>query len=81
MSIKYDKNTDTPAIILGPELYGACGYKAGDFTAFVDDADSLVKISIANASRFVARALAAEVAVAGAPAVEPPKIYHSTLEE
>jgi KTSC domain len=39
----------------------------------VDEGDALVSVTIAHASRFVARALAAGVKVEGAPAVEPPK--------
>ena len=73
MPVLYDQDSDTLTVTLGPEFDESIGYEAGDFTAFVDDADSLVKITITNASRFVTQALAAGVKVKGAPDVPPPQ--------
>ncbi len=73
MPIQYDKESDTLTIILGPEHYETYELEAGDFAIVVDEMDALVSITIANATRFIARALAAGVKVEGAPAVEPPK--------
>ena len=73
MSIRYDEKSDTLTITLGPERYEAYELEAGDFAVVVDEMDTLVSVTIANASRFVARALAAGVKVERAPAVEPPK--------
>jgi uncharacterized protein YuzE len=73
MSIRYDEKSDTLTITLGPERYEAYELEAGDYAVVVDETDALVSITIANASRFVGRALAAGVKVEGAPAVEPPK--------
>ncbi|HBY99015.1 MAG: hypothetical protein M5U01_22895 [Ardenticatenaceae bacterium] len=58
-------------ISLGPALYESGEYSAGGFSAFIDDTDSLVKVVISNASRFIGRALAAGVEVEGTPQVEP----------
>jgi hypothetical protein len=58
---------------LGPETYESYEFEAGDFTVVVGEADELVGVTIANASRFIARALVAGVKVEGAPAVAPPK--------
>lgn len=71
MSLFYDQDSDTLTVTLGPETYGSCEHEAGDFVAFVDDADNLVKITIANVSGFIARALAVGVKVEGAPNVPP----------
>ena len=60
-------------ITLGPERYEAYELEAGDFSVVVDEMNALISISIANASRFVGRALAAGIKVEGAPAVEPSK--------
>ena len=73
MSIRYDEKSDILTITLGPEHYEAYELEAGDFAIVVDETDALVSITIANASRFVGRALAAGVKVEGAPMVEPPK--------
>ena len=73
MTIRYDQSADTLTIILGPEPYEPYEYEAGGYTAVVDAADALVKGSIANASRFVARALAAGVKVEGAPLIQAPR--------
>mgnify|MGYP006305094015 CR=1 FL=1 len=80
MSVSYDKNSDTLTITLAPEFYDDLyEFEAGDFTAVVDQADSLVKITIARASKFLHRALAAGVEVEDAPPVAPPQegmIWH-----
>ena len=73
MTIRYDQGTDTLTITMGPEPYERYEYQAGGFTAVVDEADALVEVRIANASRFVARALAAGVQVEGAPPVQAPQ--------
>lgn len=73
MPIQYDRETDTLTVTLGPEAYEAYELEAGDWSVVIDEADSLVSVTLANASRFVARALAAGVEVEGAPDVEPPK--------
>jgi hypothetical protein len=73
MTIKYDTESDTLTVLLGPERFGAYDLKAGDFTVVLGHADNLMRVSIANASHFVARALAAGVEVEGAPDVEPPQ--------
>jgi hypothetical protein len=74
MTIRYDQDTDTLTIGLGPRPFEAYPHEAGDFTAYIDDTDALVEIIIARASRFVARALATGIKVEGAPEVgERPK--------
>lgn len=73
MPILYDQRSDTLSVKLGPEPYEAYDFEGGDFTVTVGEADELVKITIANASRFVARALAAGVKVENAPEVAPLK--------
>ena len=72
MTIRYDQETDTLTIKLGPDPYDGYQLKAGDFAVLVGDSDDLVRITIANASRFVARSVAAGVKVDGVPAVPPP---------
>jgi hypothetical protein len=59
-------------IIIGPEPYESYELEAGDFAVVIDDADTLVEITISNASRFVTRALAAGVQVEESPAAQPP---------
>ena len=73
MPIHYDEKSDTLTIVLRPEHYETYELEAGDFAVVVDETDALVSIAIANATRFIARALAAGVKVEGAPTVEPPK--------
>lgn len=73
MPIRYDTENDTLTITLGPELYEAYELEAGDWSVVIDEADTLVSVTIARASRFVARALAAGIEVEGAPTVEPTK--------
>jgi uncharacterized protein YuzE len=73
MPIRYDTETDTLTITLAPETYEAYELEAGDWSVVIDEADRLVSVTIANAGRFVARALAAGVDVEGTPAVEPPQ--------
>lgn len=73
MAIRYEENTDTLTLTLGPERYECYELEAGDFSVVVDETNALVSITISHASRFVAQALAAGVKVAGAPAVEPPQ--------
>ena len=78
MTIRYDQKTDTLTIKLGPEPYNAYPLEAGDFAVLVGDNDDLVSITVANASRFVTRSVAAGVKVEGAPAVPPPQgmVWH-----
>jgi uncharacterized protein YuzE len=71
--IRYDQDTDTLTITLGPIPYDAYSLDKGDFTVVTDEGGDLFEIEIANASRFVGRALAAGVQVEGAPKVEPPQ--------
>ena len=72
MTIFYDQDSDTLTVTLGPEVYDeSFELEAGDFSAVVDGADQLVKVAIANASRFIARALTAGVEVEGGPSVPP----------
>jgi hypothetical protein len=73
MPIRYDAESDKLTITLGPEGYETFEFEAGDWSVVLDGADRLVSVTIANASRFVARALAAGIEVEGAPAVERPK--------
>jgi hypothetical protein len=73
MTVKYDKNGDTLTILLGPEAYESYELEAGDFTVVVDEGDGLIRIIIANASRFVTQALAAGVKIESVPTPEPPK--------
>jgi uncharacterized protein YuzE len=61
MPIRYDAESDTLTITLGPELYEAYELEAGDWSVVIDEADTLVSVTIARASRFVARALAAGI--------------------
>jgi uncharacterized protein YuzE len=72
MPIRYDAESDTLTITLGPGLYEAYELEAGDWSVVIE-ADTLVSVTIARASRFVARALAAGIEVNGAPTVEPTK--------
>ena len=72
MTIRYVEESDTLIISLGPKLTDAYHFSAGDFTVYLDDTDAVVEISIAHASRFIARALAAGVKVEDAPEVQPP---------
>lgn len=73
MTTRYDQETDTLTIILGPEHYESYETEAGDFTIVLDEGDALIKIIITNASRFIARALAAGVKVEDAPDIRPPQ--------
>lgn len=59
-------------IKLGPDPYDAYHLEAGDFAVLVGDSDDLVRITIANASRFIARSVAAGIKADGAPTVPPP---------
>ena len=71
MPIGYDGDSDTLTVTLGPKRGQVSRLRAGDLSVVVDEAGGLVSISVANASRFVARALEAGVNVEGAPVVEP----------
>ena len=73
MPISYDQDSDTLTVTLGPEDYELFELEAGDFTILIDEVDNLVKITIANASRFIKRALAAGVQVGDTPSVPPPQ--------
>ena len=67
MPIRYDPETDTLHIILGPEIGEAFEYEEGPFSALIDDAGCLTQISIREARKFIVRALAAGIEVEGAP--------------
>lgn len=73
MPIRYDEESDILTITLGPERRQSHKLRAGDVSVAIDASDALVSVTIANASRFIARTLAAGVTAGGAPAVEPPK--------
>jgi uncharacterized protein YuzE len=64
--IQYDQDSDTLTIALGPERRVNDTLEAGDFEILVDAHDTLVAFKIANASRFLTRALGAGVPVEGA---------------
>ena len=68
MTLRYDKETDTLYIILGPDKGEIYEYEAGSFSAYVNDFGALVEISIEEASGFIARALAVGVDIDGLPA-------------
>ncbi len=71
MPMRYDRETDTLTLSLGSERSETRELAAGDLSVVVDENDGLVSLTIANASRFVARTLAAGVKAEGAPVVEP----------
>lgn len=73
MTYHYDKKSDTLTVTLGSKRFDPSPFETGDFTASIDDADSLVEIKIANATKFIAKALAAGVKVAGVQLPEPPR--------
>ena len=76
MTTKYDPKTDTLTILLGPDMsdyYDMYDYQAGDITVIIDDSDSLVKLTISQARRFVTRAIQAGVAVNGESDFKPLK--------
>ncbi len=79
MSVSYNQESDTLTIKLAPESYDdRYELEAGDFTVSIET-DSLVRITIARASKFLHRALAAGVEVEDAPPVAPPQagmIWH-----
>ena len=56
MPIRYDAENDTLRIPLRPELYKAHELEGGDWSVVVDEAGRLVRVTIANASRFVGQA-------------------------
>ena len=70
MTIRYQKDNDTLTIVLKPESNETLEFEGGDFMVVVDEDDHLIKITIANASRFIAQAMAAGVKVEGAPVVQ-----------
>ncbi len=55
--MRYDPDSDTLTVILGPKMRDTVEYEAGDITVTLDGTDALVEIRIATASRFIARAL------------------------
>jgi hypothetical protein len=71
MTYRYDKTSDTLTVTLGSKRFDPSPFEAGDFTVSIDDADALVEIKIANATRFIAKALAAGVKVEGIRVPEP----------
>jgi uncharacterized protein YuzE len=71
MTVRYDKDRDTLTVGLKPESYETFEFEGGDFTVVADEDDSLIKITIANASRFIAQALAAGVKVEVSPVAQP----------
>jgi hypothetical protein len=82
MTFKYDKKSDTLTVTFGSKRFDPSPFETGDFTVSIDDADTLVEFKIANASKFIARALAAGVKVEGVQTPEPPQkpegmVWHS----
>jgi hypothetical protein len=71
MPVRYDKQSDTLAVILGLEDYDSFSFEGGDFKVRVNEADKLVAITISRATRFISQALAAGVKIEGAPEVKP----------
>jgi uncharacterized protein YuzE len=71
MTVRYDKDRNTLTIRLKPDADETFEFEGGDFTVVVDEDDNLVKITVANASQFVAQTLAAGVKVDEAPLVQP----------
>ena len=71
MPINYDTDSDTLTVTIGPGRGEVYRLQADTWSVVFDEADCLVSITVANASRFVAWALAAGVKVEGAPVVEP----------
>jgi hypothetical protein len=72
MTVRYDQDTDTLTIILGPDPYNhSAPFETGDFTVYLNEGDMITEITVANAGRFVTRALAAGVKVEGGPAIKP----------
>jgi hypothetical protein len=61
MILRYNQEDDTLTVVLEPEAHEAFDYVGGDFAAVVDEDDNLVEITVANASQFIADALAAGV--------------------
>lgn len=73
MPMRYDAESDTLTVTLGPKRDQVYELQSGDWSVVVNGADALMSITVSNASHFLARALAAGVKVEGAPAVEPAK--------
>jgi uncharacterized protein YuzE len=67
MGIRYEKSTDTLTITFRRGGNDDYDYTADDFTVTFDEADDIYKITIAQASQFVAQAIAAGVKVEGIP--------------
>ena len=67
MSIAYTQEQDRLTVTLKPEGQVARSAQAGDFTVSTDAQGELVKIEIAHASQFVARALAAGISTESTP--------------
>jgi hypothetical protein len=72
MTIRYDKKKDQIIVIIGRQTDEPYEVEGGDFTAFIDEDDNLVKFTIANGSRFIAQALATGISVENI-SVTPPK--------
>ncbi len=66
MPVFYNSGSDTLTVTLVRGSKQATAFETGDVAAFIDDNDTLVKITISNASRFIKQALANGVEVAGA---------------
>jgi tricorn protease-like protein len=74
MIIRYNRDKDALTVALRPEQSDETfAFEGGDFIAIVDEDDNLVKITIANASRFIAEALAAGVKAEAGQAVQSKK--------
>lgn len=66
--VRYDKTKDILTVIVRPLRNETFEFEGGGITAIVDEEDVLVEVTIANASRFVAEALAAGVKADAGPA-------------
>lgn len=73
MAIRYESETDTLTVTLKPETYESYLFETGDFAVLLDEEDELIQISIANARRFIAQALAAGIKVEDLPQTQPVK--------
>lgn len=75
MSTNYDKATDTLTIDFGwgQSDNDSFDYETGNIAVAIDDADSLTRLTIRDATGFIARALAAGVKFEGMEDIELPE--------
>ncbi len=64
MNVRYRKDNDQLTVTLQPGADEGFEIEGGDFLVMVDEDDSLLKITIANASQFIAQVLATGVKAA-----------------